>query len=86
MLTYDFGHADGYAINSLYFNSVETTQPVDLRSARVRVAIHQPGRSQAQLRAFVGSRRFLSHNDHGLDAGLRRFIAGLFPEPSAYET
>lgn len=85
MLAYDYGQADGYAINSLYFNSVGVTQAVDLRAARVRAAIFRPGRSQTQLRAFVRSRKFLNHNDFGLDAGLRAFLAELFPEPSPYE-
>lgn len=85
MLAYDYGRADGYAINSLYFNSVGSTQPVDLQDARVRAAIYRPGRSRAQFQAFVRSRRFLNHNDFGLDAGLRAFIAELFPKPSPYE-
>lgn len=85
MLAYDYGHGDGYAINSLYFNSVEATQPVDLRAARVRVTVFKPGRSHRQLQAFIGARRFLNHNDPGLDTGLRTFLGQLFPEPSPYE-
>jgi len=85
MLAYDYGKGDGYAINSLYFNSVGSTQSVNLRAARVRAAIYRPGRSRSQFRAFVQSRNFLNHNDFGLDAGLRAFIAELFPEPSPYE-
>ena len=79
----DFEEGIGYAINTLYFNSLELPEH---RPVRDRRAVFELScRSAAAIRRRLFGKTYLNYFDPALNEGLKRALAELFPHKSRFE-
>jgi hypothetical protein len=83
MSRFDYETGIGYTMKSLYGNVIHSEDGLLLSVEKKTVFSHYTYR---QLVERVKGATYLSFNDSGINAGLKKYLSTNFPEPSKYET
>lgn len=84
-LQFDYGFDIGYCVFSLYFNSVDTQNPIQIDQGDTRAGYYGKPPEKKKFKREIKVKRFLNFNNNSFCSMIKKAVEKKFPVPCRYE-